>query len=167
MRKWYPIFTQINKEFFLKNEIERLGFETYLPITKKNIRHARKTTNVLKPLFPRYLFVFIDKEIDNWFFLNTTQGVEYFLKNNNRILSVENDIITNLKNLEKQKGYIDISDFFKFKKGDIIKVKEGPFKGFFGKFSKYTNNKKFNLFISLFNRELNITLPGSFFEPVI
>ena len=167
MKKWYPIFTQIGKEFFLKREIERLGFKTYLPIIKKKISHARKISEVNKPLFPRYIFVYIDKDNDNWFSLNTTQGVEYFLKNNNKILSVKNEIINNLKNLEKKEGYIDISDFFKFKEGDEIKVKEGPLKGFFGKFKKYTSNNKFNLFFNIFNRELNITLPGSFFEPVI
>ena len=167
MKEWYPIYTQISKEFFVKKEIERLGFDTYLPVTKKTIKHARKISQISKPLFSRYIFVAIDKQVDNWFFLNNMHGVVYFLKNNNKILPIKKKIINYLKSLEKQKGYINIFEIFKLKKGNIIKVKEGVFKGFLGKFNKYRKDNKFNLFVNFFNREINITLPSSFFEPVI
>ena len=57
MRRWYVVHTQPQGESRAKANLERQGYEVYLPRCRKWRRHARRAEIVAAPLFPRYLFV--------------------------------------------------------------------------------------------------------------
>ena len=58
--EWYAVHTHVNKEVISEKNLIRQNFITYLPKYKKIIRHARKISTVVRPLFPKYLFVKMD-----------------------------------------------------------------------------------------------------------
>ena len=165
MKKWYPIFTEFRKEYYLKNRIEKLGFKVYLPSFEKTITHARKVQVVPTPLFPRYLFVSFDKETDFWNNLLSLPGVHHFVQSNNECLGINDDVIKKLRTYENSKGYIELSNFLSLNKGTRIKFSNSNLKGLQGIFKEKINNK-YKFLVSLFNREFDIVLPGPFFEPV-
>ena len=74
-KRWFVVRTHPNGEFKALAHILRQGFDGYLPRYVKRRRHARKTENVQKPLFPGYLFVGMDPERARWRALNSTVGV--------------------------------------------------------------------------------------------
>ena len=57
MKEWFVVQTQANSEQIAAANIKQKGFEVYYPNFFKTISHARKTKKVIKPLFPRYIFV--------------------------------------------------------------------------------------------------------------
>ena len=58
--RWYVVHTQPHAEKRAICHLERQGFFIFCPRMHKTVRHARKTTRVLAPMFPNYLFVRLD-----------------------------------------------------------------------------------------------------------
>ena len=65
-RDWYVVHTQPHAEDKAIFNLRRQGFETYLPKYLRTRRHARRTEQVARPLFPRYLFVALDLAVQPW-----------------------------------------------------------------------------------------------------
>ncbi|WP_423416403.1 transcription termination/antitermination NusG family protein [Hyphomicrobium sp. B1] len=42
------------------------GYEVYVPVLRKQIRHARQVREVLRPLFPGYLFARLTHSTMRW-----------------------------------------------------------------------------------------------------
>jgi transcriptional antiterminator RfaH len=60
--KWVAVNTHPHRERFALDNLRRQDFGAYCPMIRKRIRHARRTQDVLRPLFPSYLFVEVDPE---------------------------------------------------------------------------------------------------------
>jgi transcription elongation factor/antiterminator RfaH len=78
-KRWFAVFTLPNKETQAYLELDHQGFEVFVPRRPKTVRHARRTTTVLRPLFPRYLFVRLDPKLARWRSINGTRGVSYLV----------------------------------------------------------------------------------------
>ena len=75
MRRWYVVRSQPHAERRARENLERQGFDVWLPLCRRRRRHARKMEIVLRPLFPRYLFASIDLETTPWRAMLSTFGV--------------------------------------------------------------------------------------------
>src|SRR6185312_3505160 len=54
---WLVVNTQPNREFLAADNLMTQGYHVYAPVIRKQTRHARRVREVLRPLFPGYLFV--------------------------------------------------------------------------------------------------------------
>src|SRR6195952_4673877 len=73
--RWYLVHTRPNCERKAEFNLKAQGLTTFLPQIEKTIRHARRLSNVRRPLFGRYLFVSLDIHRDAWSPINSTIGV--------------------------------------------------------------------------------------------
>jgi transcription elongation factor/antiterminator RfaH len=73
--RWYLVHTRPNCERKANLNLKAQGLTTFLPEIEKTIRHARRLSNVRRPLFGRYLFVSLDIGRDAWSHINSTIGV--------------------------------------------------------------------------------------------
>lgn len=76
---WFCINTHAKKEFVAQSNCVNQGFNTFLPTF---IHTYPKKGNVILPLFPSYLFVEFDPDIDVWFPLCHTLGVKKLFAQN-------------------------------------------------------------------------------------
>jgi transcriptional antiterminator RfaH len=72
---WYVVETQPRAEREAQSHLARQHFGSFCPRFRKTRRHARRTDEVMVPVFPGYLFVTFDPERDNWTAINGTRGV--------------------------------------------------------------------------------------------
>jgi transcriptional antiterminator RfaH len=84
--RWYVVHTQTRRETTAQAQLANQGFRTFLPRLEKTVRHARKTSLILAPLFPRYFFIALDRDRDRWHAVNGTIGVVRLLTANDRPL---------------------------------------------------------------------------------
>ena len=82
MKEWFVVQTHYNLEDLALNNIKKSVFEVYCPKYLKTITHARQTKKVLKPLFPRYIFVSFNKKNNDWIKINYLRGVSSLIMNN-------------------------------------------------------------------------------------
>ena len=83
-RRWYVVHARPGKEAWTLVNLERQGFPAFLPQIRRRVRHARQVRDVLRPLFPRYLFVGLDLERDTWRSVRGTLGVSSLLMDGER-----------------------------------------------------------------------------------
>ena len=85
--------THRHKEDIAVRNLEQQGFVSFLPRFRRRVRHARKTREVLAPLFPGYLFVRLDLTKDRWRSVNSTLGVRSLVSSSDTSPSLMPDVV--------------------------------------------------------------------------
>ena len=124
-KKWFIAQIKSNSYHIATQNLERQGFETFLP--KMEITQRQKNQFVVKNVyvFPGYMFVCFDLHFITWTKINSTYGVSKILTFNKKPSEISSDLIHELKiryesnNKPKQKQ--------KLQKGDSIKFYSGVF----------------------------------------
>ena len=73
--RWYV--AQVKPNGFKRAEanLKKQGFETFMPLRRKTMRHARQMREVLQPVFPGYIFTRFGAARSDWRKINSTFGV--------------------------------------------------------------------------------------------
>lgn len=78
-QRWFVIETAVAKEVTAWVAITELGIGTFYPQLRKIVKHARKKTEVLRPMFPGYLFAQFDPQREQWISILSARGVKRIL----------------------------------------------------------------------------------------
>lgn len=110
-RSWYLVCCKPRQERLAQENLERQGFETYLPLMRQTRRRAHRRVTVIEPLFPRYLFIhLITTKKDNWSLLRSTIGVISLVRFGAQPAQVPDDLINELQAHESPQGLHDHSN---------------------------------------------------------
>jgi len=146
---WFAVNTHARSEEKARFNLERQGFQVYLPRYLKKRSHARRTDTVPAPLFPRYLFVAMDVATARWRSINSTFGVSHLVTNGNEPLPVDEQVIEEIRAREDEQGWVKIGQFFRYRKGEKIQVVNGPLAGLAGLFDCFDGNERVFVLLNL------------------
>ena len=124
--RWFVVNTQARREHVAAANLKRQGYEVFLPVTWRSIRHARKVTTVKAGYFPGYLFVSLDLNLDRWRPIESTVGVLRIIKNGNRPLAAPVGLIETLLSSTGPNGVLNLDDPL-IRPGQNVRVTRGPF----------------------------------------
>tara|TARA_Y100000758_G_C15981476_1_gene397054 strand:+ start:165 stop:701 length:537 start_codon:yes stop_codon:yes gene_type:complete len=126
--KWLLVYTKAKEEQRAKTNLENQGFQTFLPMIAFVKMNRSKSTTV-EPMFPRYLFIKLNLEKDNWTLIKSTRGVSHIVVFGQRFAEIPDRVVAHLK------SGADKNDIFKqaikrqeFEKGDTLIIAQGVFK---------------------------------------
>ena len=122
---WYVVQTRPRAEAQVIFHLEIAGYRVFCPRFRKTVRHARKATSVLAPLFQNYLFVRMDILRDQWRSVNGTRGVVRLLMRGEAPQPVPNGIVDALQAKVRADGAMDWTSAFKV--GREVRIANGPF----------------------------------------
>ena len=124
-KKWFIAQIKPNSYQIATQNLERQGFETFLP--KIDITHKKKNKFLAKQVnvFPGYLFLCFDPNIISWNKINNTYGVSKILGFNNKPSEISSDLVLALK--IRYENNINLLQKEKLRIGDTIKFYRGPF----------------------------------------
>ena len=124
-KKWFVVQIKPNSYHSAIQNLERQGFETFLP--KMGITQRQKNKFVVKNVyvFPGYMFVYFDPKIISWTKINSTYGVSKILAFNKKPSEISSDLILALQFKYEINSYSKQME--KLQKGDSIKFYTGPF----------------------------------------
>lgn len=161
MRRWFVAQTQPGKETLAEAHLLRQNFQIFLPLYRKTVSHARRTQDVLRPLFPGYIFVNLDPDTDRWRCINGTRGVSHLLtQENHKPLSVPEGIVETLQKEQEQQGAIALGSLADvFKEGDTIRITKGAFADYVGTVEALSDKDRVQLLLNFMNRPLKINVP--------
>ncbi len=147
---WYVVSIEHQQGLLAKAEIEARGLDAYLPMVPKTEYHGRGgQRTVWRPLFGLYMFVRCAPT--QWGLASAARGVRRFLGRNGSPEPIEDRHIEviRLVEAEKQEYAQQIAAMeeaaakaraggrsgivWKFAEGDRIRIKNGPFAGFYAK----------------------------------
>jgi transcription elongation factor/antiterminator RfaH len=123
--QWFAVHTLPFGEARAENNLKNQGFQAFMPKRQKTVRHARKLTTVEAPFFPRYLFVVLDTERDQWRKVNGTFGVARLVMRGDKPQPVPSGVIEALIASADARSILHLEDNLKL--GSTVRLLAGPF----------------------------------------
>ncbi|MBT3196881.1 MAG: transcription/translation regulatory transformer protein RfaH, partial [Gammaproteobacteria bacterium] len=161
---WYLLASKPREEERARINLERQGYHVYLPLVKRERRRRGKITIHTEPLFPRYLFIQLDRENDNWAPIRSTFGVSGlvgFGSQHTNYIPIPHSVITTLRSHEDKQGLHSLEKSTWFKQGDTIRVTSGPFAEIEGVFVMDDGEHRSMILIEMLGKQQHITIESS------
>jgi len=158
MNNWCVIYTHQGKELYSVSELNKQNFNTYMPSIMKIVRHSRYIKKVLKPFFPRYIFVNLHLDNQEWRKINYTRGVVKLITSNEKPIMISESVIKELKLLENDKGFIDEAFVSSYKQGEKLEITNGPLKGIAGIFDGLSEDLRIKVLLNFMGKTMNIPI---------
>jgi len=164
-RNWYVLHTYSGYEDAvaksLKQRIESLGmedkiFNVLVPKEKKiKIKNGKRKV-VEEKIYPGYVLVEMMVTDDSWYVVRNTPNVTGFVGAGTTPVPVSNQEIETLK---KRIGGEEPQYKIEVRKGDLVKITDGPFKDFDGKVSEIDEERgKVKVLVNMFGRDTPVEL---------
>ncbi len=134
--RWYLVKTKPREERKVLSYLDLAHYTYLFPTYWKTIMFGRKREK--KPLFPGYVFAYLRLK-DDYHTIRYTRGVSGFVKFGGFPVSVREEIIEALKARTREDGTVRMISK-PLKKGDRVKISEGPFAGFEAVFVESLND---------------------------
>ncbi len=129
--RWYVVQSKPRKEIFAGSNLVNQGFRIFLPKLRKTVRHARRSRQVERALFPRYLFVALDLSRDRWRSVTGTFGVSHFVTDGTGPLPAPRGLIEGMIAASDPAGVLDLSRMLVA--GQAVQLLDGPLAGQIGR----------------------------------
>jgi transcriptional antiterminator RfaH len=156
--RWYVVQTQVNSEAKAALNLRRQGFDIYLPRFLKRRRHARKVEVTARPLFPRYLFVAIDRSAQRWRSIQSTFGVTRLVSQGEEPAPVPEGVVNAIRAREDDKGYVVLDMQPAFAPGDKVRVLGGAFIDSAGLFYGRADRDRVAILLEMLGRKVRVLL---------
>ena len=123
---WYLVHTKPRQEDVALTNLQRQGYECYLPQMRIERIRRRKAEIATEPMFPRYLFIRLDSSDQgkSWSPIRSTLGVSQLVHFGARAAKVD-DALVDLLRQREQALPMDAM----FHSGDAVVITDGPFAG--------------------------------------
>lgn len=161
--RWAVATTQPHRESIAIENLERQHFTCYCPRLSRSIRHARKRSDVLRPLFPGYVFVRVNPECDRWRPIESTTGVRTLVRFGERIGLVDDAFITSLRAREVD-GRI-VLPATSHRLGDKVRVIGGPMDGIVAEIVQMTDRQRLVVLMTLMNQSVRVSVEAARVSP--
>lgn len=129
-RHWYLLASKPREEERARVNLDQQGYSTYLPMVKRERRRRGIISTKIEALFPRYLFIRLDRNNDNWAPIRSTYGVSGlvgFGSRHTNYIPIPSSVITQLQSHEDEHGLHQLERAECFNKGDCVRITSGPF----------------------------------------
>jgi transcriptional antiterminator RfaH len=152
------VHTLPHQETRAEQNLRRQGFAPWLPVFRKARRHARKVDSVVAPLFPSYLFVQLDPDVDRWRSINGTFGVVKLLCSGDVPRPVPDGLIDEIMRRRNADGFVQICSR-QFAVGEALRVATGPFAELEGIYEGMSGRERVVLLLNMLGRKVKATVP--------
>lgn len=149
---WIVAVCRPNQEAIAEVNLTRQGYLHYCP--KIQIKQPNKPT-LIRPLFPRYIFIFIEQF---WSSIMGTRGISRVLLGDNGPQSLPETIIKDLKRRELH-GYVQLTAPPRFTPGEQVKTNEGPLVGIPLIYESMSGSDRVKVLAELLGRKVIVEVP--------
>jgi transcriptional antiterminator RfaH len=154
--KWVVVNTHPHKESFAIENLQRQNFQAYCPMAHKRIRHARREQDVLRPLFPGYIFTQVDTASHRWRSIASTFGVRSLVSFGDRLSFLEDGFVQTLK--AREVGGAIIRPTTPYAVGQQVRVSGGAFDGIVATIVEMNEKDRLVVLLNLLSRPTKMKL---------
>lgn len=162
--RWYAAATQPASEMYAMENLINQAYEAFLPLVSRTVKRRRRLISETIALFPGYIFIKFDQEIDRWRSINGTRGIRRLLTTNAETpMAIEPGVIERLILQSRNGGFEEIAGTIvrNFKPGSKLQITDGPFKDQEGHCIE-ADILNVTVFLSLLGREVRVSVPVSY-----
>ena len=162
-KEWFILQFKPNSHHQAAKNLNQQGFETFLPLSDTTSRKGSQFINATRPLFPGYMFITFDRTDTKWHKINNTYGVSRLVTFNSILKSIPTSFVDNL--MKRYNLSSKLMPLQKLKKGDQIKVLNGPFANFIATVETYESDQRVWVLMDLMGRKSKIQTQADAVQP--
>jgi transcriptional antiterminator RfaH len=137
MLRWYLIHTKPLGEVLAQTNLERQGYEVYLPRAVQAVRSKGRWRDRVVALFPRYLFLRLNEGQQSLGSVRFTLGVANVVRFGSQFTIVPDEVIRNLLDrTDAETGLHRLRRAASLAPGSAVRISNGPFDGLDGVFER-------------------------------
>ena len=157
MNHWYLIHTKIRQEAVALENLERQGFECFVPQIRTDKLRRGKLQVVQEPLFPRYLFIRLSTGLDaqSWTPIRSTLGVSRMVMFGQTPAKVSDEL---LQLIRQQTASGEVHQRH-FAAGETVEVTEGPFVGLEAIYQMTDGEGRVMVLLNILSKPVELRLP--------
>ncbi|MHB8621961.1 MAG: transcription/translation regulatory transformer protein RfaH [Sulfuricaulis sp.] len=163
-RSWYLVYCKPRQESVARENLARQGYATYLPVMHQPRRRQGKHVNLVGPMFPRYLFIHLNRQTDNWAPIRSTLGVVSVVRFGRAPARVPDDLINALRLREDAQG-IQILPLANYQPGSRVRITQGSFAGYEGIFQAGSGRDRVTVLLDVLGRGARTSVDSASIEP--
>jgi transcriptional antiterminator RfaH len=156
--QWYVIQSKPRQEVKACQELQKQGYEVFLPTIQVDKVVKGRCIQKEEVLFSRYLFIQLNQMDSNWGPLRSTRGVSGLVRFGAAIPSLSAE---QLKAMKDWVGHLPKQEYFS--SGQLLEIIAGPFmgmQGIFEKLIKTSNGEERAIFlVELLGKTQQISAP--------
>ena len=156
--RWYV--AQVKPSGFARAEanLNRQGFETFMPLRSMTVRHARQMRDVLRPVFPGYLFIKFGSERADWRKINSTFGVSKLISfEAGKPAPVPDPLMAGLR--ARCNDHHVLQSLNDLRTGERVRMLSGAFADFVGEVEEIVSNDCVRLLFELMGQTTRVDVP--------
>ena len=154
---WYLVHTKPRQEKCALENLQRQGYQCYLPTLSSEKLRQGLLTVFDEPLFPRYLFIRLGQgdTAKSWAPIRSTKGVSRLVSFGTNPARVDDDLIELLLTLEAS---AQTAPERLFKTGERVRLTEAPFSGIEGIYQTADGERRVMVLIEILSKPVAVSL---------
>ncbi|WP_198162233.1 MULTISPECIES: transcription termination/antitermination protein NusG [unclassified Methylosinus] len=154
-RGWGVVNTHPHRERLAIENLMRQQFHVYCPFMLERVRHARRTREVSRPLFPGYVFVELASDT-RWTPICSTFGVRTLVRSGENPSMLPSDFVEDLK-IREVDGVI-VAPSRRFEIGQKVRIAGGAFQDFVATVIDMDERDRIIVLMELLSRPVKVKL---------
>lgn len=161
---WYLVYSKPRQETVAQANLARQGYEIYLPLIRQIRKHRGRRVSVVGPMFPRYLFIHLDSQSDNWGPIRSTLGVVSLVRFGQHAARVPDDLLAALQRREDQQG-VQVLPTDEYRPGSRVRITDGSLAGYEGVFLAKSGRDRVVLLLNILGKHARAVVGAEAIEP--
>jgi transcriptional antiterminator RfaH len=160
MLSWYLVHTKPLSELIAQANLQRQGYEVYLPRAIQTIRHCGRWRDRIVALFPQYLFLGLNEGVQALNPVRSTIGVAGIVRFGMRYTLVPDHVISDLRTLaDPVSGLHRLTCHSKLTRGTPVQLTSGPFEGLEAIFERAAGVDRVVVLLKLLGQRASVCVP--------
>jgi transcriptional antiterminator RfaH len=156
MSNWYLIHTKIRQERVALENLERQGFECFLPLIRAEKLRRGALQIVQEALFPRYIFIRLGTglESQSWAPIRSTLGVSRLVTFGQIPAKIDDDLVAAMRSQSEGSEVL----LRHFEPGEQVVVTDGPFVGVEAIYQMADGEGRVMLLLNILSKQVKMTV---------
>ncbi|MCV2875290.1 transcriptional activator RfaH [Rhodobacteraceae bacterium XHP0102] len=156
LKTWYLVQFKPNSHSIALRNLNRQGFETFLPMITVTARVGSRFMSRSRPLFPGYLFLALDAGQGAWRKINSTYGVARIVSFAGQPSPVPHDLVAGLQARCDASGLLSAASDLAPR--DQVTLQKGPFAQFVATVESLDEEQRVWVLIDLMGQKTRINV---------
>ena len=156
MKQWYIWYTRPRAEKKVRDRLEAIGEEVFLPVYKQLKQWSDRKKWVESPLFNGYIFV--NGIVSGFDKIAYTEGILNYVRFNGKPAILRPDEVEEIKQLLTDPLGVEVDDI-RFSAGERIEVIAGPLQGLQGEIINHKGKKRLAVRLEQLGKVVLVEVP--------
>lgn len=152
--QWYLVQSKPRQAERAELNLVQQGYCVFHPRLMVERIHRGRRVNVDESLFPNYLFIRLQRWVDNWYPLRSTRGVSRLVAFGREPLPVADALIEEIRRRLEVRPVEPA-----LRLGQKVQIVDGPFRGLDAIFKAHQGEQRVQLLIEMLHRQVTVALP--------